>query len=480
MSTPTTLKQQNRGFNILFLTELWERFGFYTVASILVLYLTVGLGYSDEHAFNMFAVFTALLYITPLIGGYLADHHLGYQRTLIYGVIVLMIGYILLSIPGPFFISAGLSCVIVGNGFFKSMPYALLGKLYRHTPEKIDGKFTLYYLSINIGGIPALILAGMIAKAFGWNAAFAIAAIGLFIATLTFIGFRKVLRDIGTKKDFQTVAWHTHALIIVGTFIAVVIAAILVTHATVTDYLTFAAVLVIGCYLFIVCREFTHEEKRRVIGAVILMVLGVVFFVFYYQQPTSLALFTERNVDRHVLSFNLPASSFWIFNPIWILILGPALNVLYKKLGKHDPSITLKFGMGIVIMSLGYFIISWGTHFADANAHIHSSFIVASYLFQSLAELLVSALGTAMVVKLVPKKIIGIIMGVWFFTCALGGIIAGKLANFTAIPKDVSDPFVSLHIYQHAFLHFGVIALVIGVITCMLAPCITHLTHQKK
>jgi POT family proton-dependent oligopeptide transporter len=203
------------------------------------------------------------------------------------------------------------------------------------------------------------------------------------------------------------------------------------------------------------------------------------FFIFYYQQPTSLTLFIERNVHRTVFDYTIPTSVFWTLNPIWILTLGPALHLLYKKLGRHNPKITVKFGMGLLIMSLGYFTIAIGTHFSDHTGHISASWIIASYFFQSLSELLISALGTAMVVKLVPKQVIGVVMGAWFFTSALSGLIAGKLASLTAIPKTNHDPFYSLAVYRHAFLMFGGIALAAGIIACLSAPLIIRLTHAQ-
>jgi len=177
----------------------------------------------------------------------------------------------------------------------------------------------------------------------------------------------------------------------------------------------------------------------------------------------------------------LPSSSFWMFNPMWILIIGPFLNALYNKLGKQkrDFSVTMKFSIGMLFMGMGYLTVVIGTHYANASQHISSWWIIWSYAFQSTAELLVNALGTAMIAKLVPKKMVSVMMGMWFVSTSLGGILAGTMANMTDIPKHHVSALYTMHVYAHAFSTFAWISFAMGALGCALAPMITRMTKSN-
>ncbi len=472
--------QQKKGFRALFLTEMWERFGFYTVAAILVLYMSKTLGFSDKQAYSMFAVFSALMYITPLVGGYIADNKIGFKLTLILGVIVLLLGYVFLVIPIEPTLLLGLSCIIVGNGFFKSMPYSLLGKLYESSPDKIDGRFTLYYLSINLGGIPAVLCAGYIAHLFGWNIAFALAAVGLLIALISFISLYKYFKGVGNAIDLQPVKFFNVIITVIVLLLMIIASYFLITHSTISNYVCIAAVLGLLVYLGYQVRHFNRGETKKVIAACILIILGAVFFVFYYQQPMSMMLFIDRNVAHHLLGIYIPSSTFWVFNPIWILCLGPVLSWVYVRLQQRDPSIPMKFAIGIIIMSLGYFVLTISTHYSNELGRVNAWWVVLSYAFQSLAELLISALGTAMIAKLVPQKIDGIMMGAWFLTQTGGSLIAGQLADIGAVPKSLTDPLMTLSIYQNTFRLFGFICLAAGIIALAMVPLLKYLLRSSQ
>lgn len=473
-------KQKRMGFNVLFLTEIWERFGFYTVASLLILYMTKALNFSDSTAYTTFATFSALLYITPLIGGYLADKILGYRRTLLMGVITLAIGYVFLSFPSHQALYFGLALVIMGNGFFKSMPYALLGKIYEDQPEKLESKFTIYYLAINIGGIPALVLAGVIANLIGWNSAFAIAAVGLVIALTIFSAGQRYFHHLGNAIDHKKITLSIYLAIIVGTLASAGLTSYLLTHpslANISIYLITAAGLL---YIGIAMRSLTTVERKRLLACILMFAVGTAFFVFYYQAPTSLTLFIDRHVNHHIFGVTLPSSSYWGFNPAWIILLGPFLSAAYRKLGKHNPSTAIKFGIGIALMGIAYYVIAIGITFANKQAMTSSWWIIGSYGFQAVAELLVSALGNGLASQYAPKHLVGVMIGIWFLSTSIGGIIAGKIANIAAVSPHIKNASLSLHIYKHAFLTYGNIALIVGAIACALAPIINWLTNTKK
>ena len=474
-----TAREQKGGFRVLFLTEMWERFGFYTIASVLVLYMSKALHYSDTQAYGMYAAFTALLFVTPLLGGYLADRVIGFKRTLLLGVLLLTTGYIFLALPGKQFMLLGLSCVVFGGGVFKSMPYALLGKLYAGQKEKFDSRFTMYYLSINIGGIPALLFSGYIAHLFGWNIAFAVAAAGLVVAGITYTTFSRFLKNVG--NDFDKNSSSNMKMVMVGVVTIVTIAAsyFLLRHQQITDVVAVVATVAVFAYIFYLATKFSRAEQKRLMGVVVLMVFAIAFWGFYYQQPTSMVMFVDRNVDHHFFGMFVPSSSFWVFNPIWILALGPVLSYLYLKLNHCDPSIATKFAIGLIIMSFGYFILTVSAHFANTGAKVSGWWVACSYGFQGCAELLVNALGLGMVAKLVPQRIVGLMIGAWWFTGTLGSLLAGKLADLSAVSKNVTDPHVTLSIYSHSFTLYGWICLAVGIVALALVPVLKRLLHAS-
>ena len=483
MKPSSQKKQQRTRFNVLFLTELWERFGFYTVGTLLVLFMTNALGYSDKQAFSTYAAFSALLYITPSFGGYLADCYLGYCRTLLLGAVLLTAAYVVLALPfsGSELVALGLG--VVGQGFFKSMPYTLLSAVYEGPENKkeLDAKFTLYYLSIQFGGIAPLAFAGVVADHFGWHAAFAMAAVGMAVGVCTFLYGKRYLTEVDNQHGRKPLGVSTKLLLLNGTLLAVCLGVFLVKFTTVTNFFVWGAVAAMLVYVGFECRKYSSEERRKVVVALYLMALGVMFFALYYQQPTSLTLFVERNVNRHLLGFMLPASAFWVFSPLWIIVLGPCLGYVYNRLGKHgkDLSVVMKFGVGNTLMGVGYFVVVFATQYFATNNHVSGWWVVLSYFFQSTAELLVSALGFSMVAHLSPKPMRSVMMGMWLVSSALGGALSGTMADMTAMPKSHMDAAYSLHVYAHAFSCFGVVSVLLGLATCATAPLVMRYLRNE-
>lgn len=483
MKTTSVLNDQAKqpgGFYVLFLTEMWERFGFYLVTALLVLYLTKALGYSDAAAYTTFAGFSAILYITPMLGGYIADHIMGYRRTLMLGSILLTFGYAILLIPETWGVFLALAFVIIGMGFFKSMPYALLNQLYKSDEQrrKIDSAFTLYYLAIQIGSIPPVLVGGFLVHAIGWHPTLAIASIGMLIGALTFFMGRHCFKEADIEIGYKKLGSFKLSLIIAGSVIAAAIVNFLLQHTSCATIVIWSITVIMLGYITAKARKFNTQERIRLLIALALTAFGgIIFFALYYQQPMSLTLFVDRNVNRHLLGIELPAASFWVLNPIFVLSIGALLSVVYDKLSKinKDPSITMKFGIGVILMGLGYFVVVWGTYFADSTYHISSWWIVLSYALQSTAELLVNALGTAMIAKLVPKSLLSVMMGMWFVGTAIGGLLSGTLAKVAAIPKTDMSPLTTLHIYAHAFSIFAWMSITMGIIACIAAPMVTRL-----
>ncbi len=484
MTTITTGQKvrQPAGFYILFLTEMWERFGFYLISSLLVLYLTKTMGFDDTTAYTAFASFVALLYITPAVGGYVADKFLGYRRSLGIGAAFLTVGYAILAMPEKSFMWPALACIIIGMGFFKSMPYALLNKLYQSDAQraKMDGAFTLYYLSIQVGGLVPVFAGGFLANAMGYHATFAIGMVGMFIGFMTFIFGIRCFKNADIEIGYEKTNYFFIAMVIIACIFVIAFITRMLEHSQATHMLVWSVAVVMLAYVIFKGKSLATIDRVKLAVAVGLTVMGIVFFALYYQQPMSLTLFIDRNVDRHMFGFTMPSSSYWVWNPIWILIIGPCLTAIYNYFGRRqrDLSITMKFGVGIIFMGLGYFVVTVGTWFADSTQHISSGWIIGSYALQSTAELMVNALGTAMIAKLAHKSVMNVMMGIWFIGTSIGGLLAGNFADMTAVP-DKATAIDSLHIYAHAFNIFAIVSVVIGVIVCIAAPMVTRMVQEK-
>ena len=480
-----TDNQARKSFLVLFMTEFWERFGFYAVTSLLVIFMSKQLGYSDTLAFSIFAAFSALMYITPALGGYIADNYLGYRRSLAAGAILLTAGYCTLALPFTGHLILALALVVVGQGFFKSMPYSMIDGIYKSKTQRktLDSVYTLYYLSINLGAILPLLISGYLAQNHLWALAYATAAVGMALGALTFCCNYKRLKPADNKLGVKPVKAKIYLLLLATAAVALVVSWALLEWTEAAHIAVWSGSALVLAFIMFQCRHMTRAEQGRVIISILLMVSGAIFFALYYQQPTSLTLFIDRNVTRDLFGIHLPSSTFWIFNPFWIIVLGPILSWMYKRLSKrnNDLSIPVKFAIGSGSMAIGYLVIVLATYTHDANFHISAWWIVVSYLFQSAAELLVNALGPSMIAKLVPKEIKSIMMGMWFIATALGGVVAGSLASLTSIKKSLlGHNAYTMHVYAHAFLEFAILSTITSLLVLLLAKPYTKLMHTIK
>lgn len=481
-----TLKQP-KGLYLLFSTELWERFGYYTVQAILILYLTKKLGYTDQVANLLYATYAALLYLTPILGGYLADRFLGFQRAIVVGGILSMLGYILCAFPQktPFFI--GLSILIVANGLFKPNISSIVGDLYQPNDPRREGGFTLFYMGINIGALVPPLIAGGTVEHFGWHSGFLLAALGMAIAVVIFIVGKKGLDFAGTipansplqknrfaKLRFEALFYLGFAVLAAGCFLA------LQFPETTNLLVQIGAVIVAATVLFFMIQE-APSDRKKMLASLILTAISVGFWALYNQTFTSLTLFADRNMEQHFLGIPVNASAMQFFNPLFIILLSPVLSMLWVKLAKRNlnPSIPGKFFLGVVFMTLGFLILPAGIGMFASEGVISSSWLVVSYLMQTVGELLISPVGLAMITVLTPKRLVGMMMGVWFFAQAASFAIGGSLANLAAMPDNV-DKITSLGIYDHAFLIFGLISLGLAVASALLIPFLRSLIREHE
>lgn len=412
-------KKHPPGLYLLFFTEMWERFSYFGMRSILVLYLTTtlvsgGLGFSDQWAMSIYGFFTGAIYFTPMIGGYLSDRYLGRRLAISLGGIIMALGnFILFAEQSKIGLYAGLAVLIIGNGFFKPNISTLVGELYGEHDKRRDAAFTIFYMGINIGALFAPLVVGFLAEdyfkttfngvvQYGFKYGFLASTIGMIIGQVLFtlLGNR-FLGDIGKKP----VTKQVHEV----------------------DKPVSNAPL-------------TKKEKERTTVILILAAFVVFFWAGFEQAGSSLTIYTNKFVDRSVFGWEVPTSWFQSINPVFIVLLAPMISALWVKLGnskRGDLSVPTKMGIGMILLGLGYLVLvlavlQTGSDEQNIQVKANLLFIVFTYLFHTLGELFLSPVGLSMVSRIAPVKLASLLMGVWLASSGVANILAGQLASTTA------------------------------------------------
>ncbi len=473
MPTQAASIKQPPVFKLSVFTSASERFGYYILAFLFVLYATNIFDLPDAKSFMLFGIFSSLSYVTPAIGGYLADRIFGIRRCMIIGLCLESIGLFFTVLSTFSLFAIGLSLIILGVGFYKTTPTHLLGRSYEKGDPRIDSGFTWYYMAMNVGGLLCSFAAGLLQRYFGFQIAFLFAGISLLFALLFYFIFRQTAVPEEVTAGKKSVPFYYWIFLVLSLVISTFVISFLVLHVIVAN-IAFGviALLTLVYFLYEIIR--THEEeKRRIIVAIILILFGLAFYIFYFQLFTSIVLFMQRSMSRQLFGYTIPTPVFLSLNPIWILILSPILAPLYHRLGRmnKDLAVTTKFICGLFFVTLAFFILPISIHFANADGKVSASWIIAVYGLASLAELLIAALGVAMITHIAPKRLYGVMMGAWYLLAmAAAAILSGLCAGLANVPKTVHDPFVIAHIYSSAFLKLGIGGLVIAVVALALNP----------
>lgn len=474
---------QPRGLYLLFFTELWERFGFYTLQTIIILYMTKALLMHDAQANLLYAASSSLLYLTPMIGGYLADRYLGFQRSITIGGVLFIVAYLVCALPEKASFFIGLALLICANGFFKPNVSAIVGELYRQNDPRRDGGFTLFYMGINIGALIPPVIAGALVTKYGWHSGFLLAAGGMLLGQMTFMWGKKSLGLAGLyPKNCDkkiTLSYTFYALLFGGIALFVGLCQLAFAHPEMTDSLvSIASIVVLIVTTFFLMKE-PLAQRKKMFASLLLIVISVGFWSLYNLSFTSLMLFADRNMNHSIMGIPLDAEATQFFNSFFIIALSPMLSRLWIRMDGRglNPSIQKKFALGVLFMSLGYLLLAFGAKFFGTLGVTSAWWLVFSYLLQTIGELLLSPIGLAMITVLCPKKLVGMMMGVWFFAQAASFAVGGFLANISAVPEHTSV-VASLSIYSHAFMVYGLISLGMAVISFALLPLINRMIKE--
>jgi len=365
----------------------------------------------------------------------------------------------------------------VGNGLFKANPSSLLSTCYEKDDPRLDGAFTMYYMAINIGSFFSMLATPWLAAEFGWSTAFALSFVGMLITLVNFMFFRKWVKNHGSKADFAPLNIRKLLMTLVGIVVMITLATWLLHNQGIARLVL--GVIAVGIVLVFAKETFALKghARRKMIVAFVLMVQAIVFFVLYMQMPTSLNFFAIRNVEHSILGITFQPEQFQALNPFWIMVFSPLLAAIYNKMGDRLP-MPHKFALGMVLCSAAFLVLPLGASLANELGIVSVNWLILSYALQSVGELMISGLGLAMVAQLVPQRLMGFIMGSWFLTTAGAAMVAGKVANLMAVPENITDPLLSLHVYGDVFLKIGIVTGVIAVLMMFTAPLLNRMTQD--
>ena len=426
-------KKNPQSLTTLFFTEMWERFSYYGMRALLVLYLVGSQNYSESEALHIYAVYTGLVYLTPIIGGYLADRFLGSQRAIFIGGLTMMIGHFLMAFPEHLYLAIGM--LIIGNGYFKPNISTLLGRLYKTNDVRRDSGFSIFYVGINLGAFLAPLIVGYVGETINWHYGFAIAGFGMLAGLIQFyIGQNKIIKEDITlqSKTLNLKDW------ILISFISVIniplILVILYMNQLFNNYffeILAITLMLVAYYLFTKRKQdiSSKDDLRKIIYIGILSVFVIFFWVGFEQAGGSLTLFANNSVDRDFFGFIIPASFFQSINPLIIILIGPMVANFWLRVDQSKRSINTsqKMGLGLLLLASGFFLIMLVNNSNETSISLW--WLVGVYFLHTLGELCLSPIGLSMVSKVSPKKIASLLMGFWFLSSAVANFMAGKLPS---------------------------------------------------
>lgn len=447
----------------LFLTEMWERFGFYIVQGLLILYMTKFYGLSDDESYTISGIFGGLIYISPFLGGYLADKLLGFKTAVIWGGFFLIAGYLLLSFSYfHFLFYPALSTIIVGNGLLKPNISSLLGTQYEAHDTRRDSGFTLFYIGINLGVFFSG-FSGYIRDAFGWQVVFALASLGMLIGLASFFYGIKYIKP---KQAINPLKLKTKLQLFIYCLLAIAGLSFLLNVTALTNLLLPAAGILLFVFLIVLTLQQPPEYRKNMIVLTILILASIVFWMLFYQLFNSANLYIDRLVNKNVFGLHLNTTIFYASESIFIILLGPLFAWSWQTLGrnKKNPSPVNKFILSIFITGLGFLSMSVSALFPDKAGLVSPFWIFFSYLLLTIGELLLSPIGLSAMTQLSPPHLSGMMMGVWFVSLGFGGIFAGWIAKLSSVPNANASMTDKLAIYHHAFLDYAYLAFFITIV----------------
>jgi POT family proton-dependent oligopeptide transporter len=472
------------GLSTLFFTELWERFGYYGMRALLILFMvapaaTGGLGMDVMTAGSIYGLYTASVYMVSLPGGWLADRFLGQRKAVLYGGILIAIGYLMLAAPDVRVFYAGLCVVVCGTGLLKPNISTIVGQLYTPEDPRRDAGFSIFYMGINLGAMIAPLICGYAGQRINWHLGFALSGVGMTFGVIQFWLGRRHLADAGLHPvqaaNAEEAAAQRRLLHRALWGVLGIGAAMAFVHLT--GILRLTPILLVnsaGVVLFAIVAalfawmllggNWTPVERKRLAAILVLFIAASLFWSAYEQAGSSLSLFADRSSNNVIFHFEFPASWYQSLNSFFIVLLAPLLAWAWVRLGNRQPSSPAKFALGLVFVGLGFVVLVFGALLSAHGAKVSPLFLVVTYLLHTVGELCISPVGLSAITKLAPVRVGSLMMGVWFISISIGDYLGARLTSFYgALPVP---------------LLFGIVAcfsLVAGIAMFLIARPVTRL-----
>lgn len=483
------VKGHPAGLMTLFFSEMWERFCYYGMRVLLTLYLVKSLMKGDSEATMIYGAYTALVYAAPVLGGRLADKYLGYKYAILLGALLMAIGEFMILGGTESWLLYGMGAIIVGNGYFKANISTIVGKLYEDGDPRRDSGFTIFYIGINVGALMATTIVAYVGETYGFDKGFALAGVGMLLGFFIFWGGQNTyaaaeglnITEAGRKR---TAIGLTYVQLITVLSLAVIpLCYVLISQSEYMMYLLIAIFVAVAAQLINAGAKAGKIWKDRMVALVIMMVINVVFWACFEQAGTSLTLFADRNVDRFIMGWEMPASMTQFFNPAFIIIFGSIFSVMWVKLSAmgKNPSIPMKFSLGILQLGLGFLVTIIGLQF-ESDLKVPLLTLLFLYLLHTTGELFLSPIGLSMVTKLAPKNISGTAMGGWFLSFAMANYLAGAIAGLTGAEEGAEALSMAegLDKYVGTFSTIGLVLVGFAILIALLAKPLNKMMHGVK
>ena len=480
----------------LFFSEMWERFSFYGMRGMLVVFMVQQLMMKEDVANLQYGATQAFVYAFTFIGGLFADKILGYRKSLFWGGLLMIAGSIILAIDPTRFFFFGISFTIVGTGFFKPNISTIVGKLYGEHDIRRDAGFSLFYAGVNLGALiggylciavaNGNMLSSMIPESLRWNFAFGFAAIVMIVSLITFTWTQRSLGEIGLSplaelKDSKRKAYEY--ITYIGSLLIVPIIMTMVSHTEYTDIFMYIIGPVSMLYLFYEMKNYSAVENKRLLAALIFIVFSIFFWAFFEQSGGSLSLFADNNLHNKLLGVTVdPVGVNNSSNSLFVIVFAALVGIVWLWLNKRslEPNTIVKFGLGFLFLAGGFYVFYYTKFFADADGNTSLNVFTMGWLVITFGELCLSPIGMSVMTKLSPHKLQAVIMGMWFLASAYGQYFAGILGANIAQASENTTNLEKLNVYADGYKQLALYALIAGIVMIAISPLVKKLMQGVK
>jgi len=473
-----------RGLSTLFFTEMWERFSYYGMRALLILFMTApatagGLGFDTALAGAVYGLYTSMVYMTSLPGGWIADRLIGQRRAVLYGGIIIACGHFSMAFPSLATFYLGLTLIVVGTGLLKGNVGVIVGRLYGPNDHRRDAGFSIFYMGINLGAFLAPLVCGYLGQRINWHVGFAAAGVGMVFGLVQYVLGGKYLGDAGVspapaaspaagaRLQSRVKIWGGAAVLLVVALAFGMYAGIVpITAAQIAEaagYFLLLLTVSFFAWLFF-GGDWTAAERRRLFAIGVLFLASTIFWSEFEQAGSTLNLFGDRATRTEIFGWQFPSSYYQSLQPLFIITFAPVFAWIWIRLGRHEPSSPAKFGVGLICVGAGFAILVVAAGLAAKGVKVSPMWLVVTYLLHTFGELSLSPVGMSAVTKLAPMRVTGLMMGLWYLGISVGNFMGGRLASLYG-----SMPLTTL------FGIIGAVGIGVGLVMFALTPPIKRL-----